>query len=84
VAPAARVAPAAPVAPAAQMHALRVISPPGGRPGTSYAISTSGNVYAWGVSYEGQAGDGNFRIARVPVLIAATANNAVINVPRGK
>ncbi|HMH93033.1 MAG TPA: hypothetical protein VK586_18355 [Streptosporangiaceae bacterium] len=56
---------------------------------TSYAISTTGNVYAWGVSYEGQAGDGNFRIARVPVLIArgatqisATANNAVINVPR--
>jgi alpha-tubulin suppressor-like RCC1 family protein len=58
---------------------------------TSYAISTMGNVYAWGVSYEGQAGDGNFRIARVPVLIArgatqisATANNAVINVPRNK
>jgi alpha-tubulin suppressor-like RCC1 family protein len=58
---------------------------------TSYAISTAGNVYAWGVSYEGQAGDGNFRIARVPVLIArgatqisATANNAVINVPRKK
>jgi alpha-tubulin suppressor-like RCC1 family protein len=56
---------------------------------TSYAISTTGNVYAWGVSYEGQAGDGKFRIARVPVLIArgatqisATANNAVINVPR--
>ena len=58
---------------------------------TSYAISTAGNVYAWGVSYEGQAGDGNFRIARVPVLIArgatqisATANNAVISVPRKK
>jgi alpha-tubulin suppressor-like RCC1 family protein len=58
---------------------------------TSYAISTAGNVYAWGVSYEGQAGDGNFRIARFPVLIArgatqisATANNAVINVPRKK
>jgi alpha-tubulin suppressor-like RCC1 family protein len=58
---------------------------------TSYAISTTGNVYAWGVSYEGQAGDGNFRIARVPVVIArgatqisATANNAVINVPRKK
>jgi alpha-tubulin suppressor-like RCC1 family protein len=58
---------------------------------TSYAISAAGNVYAWGVSYEGQAGDGNFRIARVPVLIArgatqisATANNAVISVPRKK
>jgi alpha-tubulin suppressor-like RCC1 family protein len=52
---------------------------------TSYAISTTGNVYAWGVSFEGQAGDGNFRIARIPVLIArgaaqisATANNAVV------
>ncbi|HEY3978211.1 MAG TPA: hypothetical protein VGM79_13120 [Streptosporangiaceae bacterium] len=58
---------------------------------TSYAISTTGNVYAWGVSYEGQAGAGNYRIARVPVLIArgatqisATANNAVIDVPRKK
>jgi alpha-tubulin suppressor-like RCC1 family protein len=58
---------------------------------TSYAISTAGNVYAWGVSYEGQAGNGNRRIARLPVLIArgatqisATANNAVINVPRKK
>jgi alpha-tubulin suppressor-like RCC1 family protein len=56
---------------------------------TSYAISITGAVYAWGVSYEGQAGDGNFRIARFPVRIArgatqisATANNAVINVPR--
>ena len=55
---------------------------------TSYAISTAGNVYAWGVSFEGQAGDGNYRVARTPVLIAhgatqisATANNAVINVP---
>ena len=55
---------------------------------TSYAISTTGNVYAWGVSFEGQAGDGGFRVARIPVLIArgatqisATANNAVIIVP---
>ena len=54
-------------------------------------LGADGNVYAWGVSYEGQAGDGNFRIARVPVLIArgatqisATANNAVISVPRKK
>jgi alpha-tubulin suppressor-like RCC1 family protein len=58
---------------------------------TSYAISTAGNVYAWGVSFEGQAGDGNFRIARRPVMIAhgatqisATANNAVISVPGRK
>jgi hypothetical protein len=48
-------------------------------------------VYAWGVSFEGQAGDGNYHVARVPVLIAhgatqisATANNAVINVPGRK
>jgi len=54
---------------------------------TSYAISTTGDVYAWGISFEGQAGDGNFRVARIPVLIArgatqisATANNAVITV----
>jgi alpha-tubulin suppressor-like RCC1 family protein len=58
---------------------------------TSYAISTAGDVYAWGVSFEGQAGDGNRRIARRPVRIArgatqisATANNAVINVPARK
>jgi alpha-tubulin suppressor-like RCC1 family protein len=58
---------------------------------TSYAISTAGNVYAWGVSFEGQVGDGNYHVARVPVLIAhgatqisATANNAVINVPGRK
>jgi alpha-tubulin suppressor-like RCC1 family protein len=58
---------------------------------TSYAISTAGNVYAWGVSFEGQAGDGNYHVARAPVLIAhgatqisATANNAVINVPGRK
>jgi alpha-tubulin suppressor-like RCC1 family protein len=58
---------------------------------TSYAISTTGHVYAWGISFEGQAGDGNFRVARIPVMIArgatqisATANNAVINVPRKK
>jgi alpha-tubulin suppressor-like RCC1 family protein len=58
---------------------------------TSYAISTTGNVYAWGVSFEGQAGDGRVRVARIPVLIArgaaqisATANNAVITVPGEK
>ena len=40
---------------------------------TSYAISTTGNVYAWGVSFEGQAGDGRVRVARIPVLIARGA-----------
>ena len=53
---------------------------------TSYAISTTGQVYAWGVGYEGQLGDGHDTGALVPVLvsswatgISATANNVVIN-----
>jgi alpha-tubulin suppressor-like RCC1 family protein len=57
---------------------------------TSYAISTTGNVYAWGISFEGQAGDAETAVARFPVRIArgatqisATANNAVITV-RGR
>jgi len=55
---------------------------------TSYAISTTGQVYAWGVGYEGQLGDGHVSPALVPVLVAsgataisATANNVVINRP---
>jgi alpha-tubulin suppressor-like RCC1 family protein len=56
---------------------------------TSYAISTTGNVYAWGVGHVGQVGDGHTRTAATPVIVAtgaasisATANNVVISVPR--
>jgi alpha-tubulin suppressor-like RCC1 family protein len=57
---------------------------------TSYAVSTAGGVYAWGVSHVGQVGDGRTRTAAVPVLVAsgarsisATANNVVVSV-RGR
>ena len=56
---------------------------------TSYAVSTTGRVYAWGVSFLGQVGDGLTRAALRPVLVAlgaasisATANDVVISVPR--
>jgi alpha-tubulin suppressor-like RCC1 family protein len=55
---------------------------------TSYAVSTTGTVYAWGGSNVGQVGDGLTRRTVSPVLVAsgatsisATANNVVINVP---
>jgi alpha-tubulin suppressor-like RCC1 family protein len=55
---------------------------------TSYAVSTSGKVYAWGVSHVGQAGTGLTRTVLTPVAVAsgatvisATANNVVISVP---
>ena len=56
---------------------------------TSYAVSTTGDVYAWGVSHMGQVGNGRTRTAVKSVLVAsgatsisATANNVVISVPR--
>jgi alpha-tubulin suppressor-like RCC1 family protein len=52
---------------------------------TSYAVSSSGNVYAWGVGYEGQLGDGYLDPVLSPVQIASgataissTANNVLI------
>jgi alpha-tubulin suppressor-like RCC1 family protein len=71
---------------------VRFYAPPGVRykslatgSATSYAVSADGKVYAWGVSYEGQLGDGHLSIALIPVVISsganfvsATANNALI------
>jgi alpha-tubulin suppressor-like RCC1 family protein len=55
---------------------------------TSYAISSTGQVYAWGVNFAGQVGDGSTLTAFAPVLVAAgatmissTANNVVISGP---
>ena len=82
-----------------------VIRVPGGRAGrgrvvgpdvvlaagsaTSYAISATGDVYAWGVGHVGQVGDGHARTAVTSVVVAtgaasisATANNVVISFPR--
>ncbi len=58
---------------------------------TSYAISTTGTVYAWGVSTLGQVGDGSTLTSTIPVvvanhavLISATANNVLISVSKKK
>jgi alpha-tubulin suppressor-like RCC1 family protein len=78
-----------------QSHATPVHfrSPPGVRyvrlatgSKTSYAISSAGRVYAWGVSHVGQVGNGHPRTMLNPVVIArrataisSTANNVVIS-----
>jgi len=55
---------------------------------TSYAVSTAGQVYAWGVSFVGQVGNGLMVTIKTPILVAigataisATANNVLIYVP---
>ena len=40
---------------------------------TSYAISTSGDVYAWGASSQGQVGDGSRSAALTPVKVDSGA-----------
>lgn len=56
---------------------------------TSYAISATGRVYAWGVSFVGQVGDGTTLTALGPVrvafratMISSTANNVAIALSR--
>ncbi|HEY3734228.1 MAG TPA: hypothetical protein VGL63_09965 [Streptosporangiaceae bacterium] len=58
----------------------------GGR--TSYAISVTGDVYAWGGSNQGQVGDGLRHTQKNPVLvlsgatlISSTASNVAVSVP---
>jgi alpha-tubulin suppressor-like RCC1 family protein len=55
---------------------------------TSYAVTTTGRVYAWGDSRVGQLGLGALRLTRIPLLVArgatlisSTANNVVISGP---
>jgi alpha-tubulin suppressor-like RCC1 family protein len=54
---------------------------------TAYAISTAGNVYAWGNSKYGQVGDGSTATAKRPVevesgatMISSTADDVVVSV----
>jgi alpha-tubulin suppressor-like RCC1 family protein len=55
---------------------------------TSYAISTTGQVWAWGGNSLGEVGNGKTRSASRPVMVAtgadmisSTANNVLISVP---
>jgi alpha-tubulin suppressor-like RCC1 family protein len=53
---------------------------------TSYAVTSTGDVYAWGISRLGQVGNGKTTVARFPVriitgarLISSTADNVVVS-----
>jgi alpha-tubulin suppressor-like RCC1 family protein len=55
---------------------------------TSYAISTAGNLYAWGASPVGQIGDGTLHTTLTPVrvasgatMISTTANDVAVTIP---
>jgi alpha-tubulin suppressor-like RCC1 family protein len=57
---------------------------------TTYAVSTTGDVYAWGTSFVGQVGNGLTDVVRTPVVVASgatmissTANNVAIAIPNG-
>jgi alpha-tubulin suppressor-like RCC1 family protein len=57
---------------------------------TSYAVSTTGTVYAWGASNKGQVGDGSTNNAKRPVAvdsgassISATANDVAVSAGHG-
>ena len=58
--------------------------------GTSYGISTTGDVYAWGGGMEGQIGNGTTESSFIPVKVAsgatgisATADDVLIGVTGG-
>jgi alpha-tubulin suppressor-like RCC1 family protein len=58
---------------------------------TSYAISSAGMVYSWGVSHVGQMGNGLTQTSCSPVpitsgarQISATADNVVVSIPGSK
>ena len=42
---------------------------------SSYAVSSTGHVYAWGGNYAGQLGDGSKTASRKPVVVESHANS---------